>query len=195
MPRTDSLVSILRHGAGIVHRKGFMSTGLQEVLDEAGVPKGSFYHYFKSKDEFGLHLVDFFNGLLSARLEDSLGRTDLPPLDRLKKFFGDYREFFRENGYEGGCPIGNLSMEMADRSPLFREKLEGVFASFREGIEKCLEEAVYRKELPVSTNISGTAEFMVSSWEGAVLMMKVSKGSGPLEAFEDVVFGSLLRKR
>jgi TetR/AcrR family transcriptional repressor of nem operon len=194
MPRTDTLVGILRRGAGIVHRKGFRSTGLQEVLEEAGVPKGSFYHYFKSKDEFGLHLVDFFNGLLSARIEDSLGRTDLPPLKRLRKFFGDFNEYFSENNYEGGCPLGNLSLEMADHSTLFREKLEGVFASFRESMEKCLEEAVYRKELPASMDVRGTAEFMVNSWEGAVLRMKVAKDQGPLEAFENVVFSSLLKK-
>ena len=81
--KTDTRQKILETGARIVHRKGFNHTGIQEILEAAGVPKGSFYNYFKNKEDFGLHVIDYyvvhFEGLAQQMLDD----TSLAPLKRL----------------------------------------------------------------------------------------------------------------
>jgi len=188
------MIKILRQGAVIIRENGFRSTGIQQVLGKAGIPKGSFYYYFKNKEDFGLHLIDYYAGGLYARMEDSLGRDDISPLERLRRFFAGFRADFEENGFRGGCPVGNLAMEMADHSRDFRGKLAPVFTAMRDAVEKCLREAMEKGMLKTSFDARVAAEFIINSWEGAVLRMKVEKGSGPLENFEHVVFSMLLGK-
>ena len=73
MTKTDTKRKILEHGARLVHMKGFNHTGIQEILEVAGVPKGSFYFYFKSKEEFGLELVDYHLARFDQWVTSSLG--------------------------------------------------------------------------------------------------------------------------
>ena len=86
MPTKDTRSSILEKGARIIHKKGYNHTGIKEILDAAGVPKGSFYHFFKSKEDFGLNLLDHYAGFFVKKSEDLLKKTDTPPLERLKFF-------------------------------------------------------------------------------------------------------------
>jgi len=114
---------ILACGGKIIHHKGFVATGLQEILRAADVPKGSFYFYFKSKEEFGLALVDDYQAWFAARLRPILKDTAKPPLERLANFFLWFRDHFEQEGFIKGCPIGGLIQEMGDVNPAFREKL------------------------------------------------------------------------
>jgi TetR/AcrR family transcriptional repressor of nem operon len=127
MPTKDTRSSILEKSAQIIHKKGYNHTGIKEILDAAGVPKGSFYHFFKSKEDFGLNLLDHYAGFIVKKAGDLLKKTDTPPLQRLKSFFDDFRCFFKDNACELGCPIGNLSQEMGDLYPALRNILEEIF--------------------------------------------------------------------
>ena len=120
--KQDTKQRILETGAEIIHLKGFNHTGIQEILNAAGVPKGSFYNYFKNKEDFGLQVIDYFieyfNGLAMNILEDS----SVPPFERINRMLNGFIEFFRTKEYTYGCPIGNLAQEMGDLSPAFRGK-------------------------------------------------------------------------
>src|SRR5271157_329323 len=117
---------ILAHGAQIIHQKGFKNTGIQEILYNAGVPKGSFYFYFKSKEDFGLEIIDYFNAIINGIFTRYLNDKKIPPLKRLEKLFDFYEAAFQKSGYSLGCPIGNLSLELADTNERLRVHLEGV---------------------------------------------------------------------
>jgi TetR/AcrR family transcriptional repressor of nem operon len=93
---------ILMVGAEIIHRKGFNNTGIQEILKAAGVPKGSFYFYFKSKEDFGLHLIDFFGNFLFSRSEKYLNDSRGSPIERLRLFFDEFLTYFEKNEFKGG---------------------------------------------------------------------------------------------
>ena len=100
--RTDTKEMILRKGARSVHEKGFNATGLQEILAEAGVPKGSFYFHFKSKEDFGLQLIDYYAGSYFNRLDQYLKDPSKTPLQRFRDFFDNQVSSFKKNNFKGG---------------------------------------------------------------------------------------------
>ena len=139
--KEDTKNRILEIGAEIIHLKGFNHTGIQEILNAAGVPKGSFYNYFKNKEDFGLqaidHFVRHFESLAGSILEDA----SLSPLTRIRGILEAFIGFFRSKDFAYGCPIGNLSQEMGDLSPAFQEKLKGAMDSTVEIYARLIEEA------------------------------------------------------
>jgi len=193
--RSQTRDRILRVGAEIVHRRGFNNTGIQEILRGAEVPKGSFYFYFRSKSDFGLQLIDYYQARLTRLLVKHLSMEDLPPLQRLLRYFGELRSGFESDACRGGCPVGNMAQEMGDLDEAFRRRLEEAFGALREGILRALEEAADRGDLAQERDISGLADFILSTWQGAILQMKVEKTTAPLERFEEIVFGELLPTR
>jgi TetR/AcrR family transcriptional repressor of nem operon len=192
MPKETTKFRILSEGAKIIHQKGFNHTGIQEILDAAGVPKGSFYFYFKSKDDFGLQLIDFFTQFVDALAESQLSSKEHSPIERLRGFFRSMMSVAEEQGFRGGCPIGNLAQEMADQNETFRTKVREAFRRMSDNIERCLEEARELKQIRQSLDPRETADFILNSWEGALLRMKAENSLGPLLVFENMIFNGLL---
>jgi TetR/AcrR family transcriptional repressor of nem operon len=189
----DAKTRILKAGARIVLEKGFCDTGLAEVLEAAQVPKGSFYFHFKNKEDFGLQLIDSFAEVLKTGQEKAYGDKSLPHLERIRRLFRWQTELFRKNDFIGGCPIGNLSLEMGDRNAAFRKKLNRVFLEMKKNLVSQLEQARQGGELPDSIEPEETAGFILSSWQGALVQMKVSKTTTPHEIFDRMIFERLLR--
>lgn len=191
--KQDTRIAILDAAAPLIHSQGFHKTGLKEILDAAGVPKGSFYFYFKSKDDFGLALVDHLAQLSRERSGPIFQDFTLPPIERLSRFFTVLRQKLQSLDYERGCPIGNLAQEMSDLSPGMREHLKKAMAAFCAAVASVLQEAVERGELANDLDPAETAAFIFDAWEGALLRMKTEKSPAPLERFHSFVFNRLLR--
>jgi TetR/AcrR family transcriptional repressor of nem operon len=191
--KKDTKAHILDMGAQIVHQKGFNATGIQEVLNAAAVPKGSFYFYFKSKEEFGLQLIDYFSDFLFSKMDELLNAENVVPLDKLWNYFEWFLVYFEQNNFTGGCPIGNLAQEMGDLNDSFRGKLKPVFDKMKTNISQCLEEAQKQGDLSPALDIFHLSDFIVSSWQGALLQMKVMKNTDSVRNFERIIFDSLLK--
>ena len=189
----DTRNAILEAAAPLIHSQGFHKTGLKDILDAAGVPKGSFYFYFKSKDDFGLALVDHLAQSMRERSAPVLQDTVLPPLERLSRFFSALCRNLKSIGYERGCPIGNLAQEMSDLSPAMREQLHQAMAAITGRFAGVLREAAERGDLPADLDPDQTAAFIFDAWEGALLRMKTEKSPASLERFHSFVFNRLLR--
>ncbi len=183
---------ILACGGRIVHHKGFTATGLQEILHAADVPKGSFYFYFKSKEEFGLALVDHYQAWFAGQVRPILKDETLPPLERLAGFFLWFRGYFEQEGFIKGCPIGNLTQELGDVNPAFREKLNASFDGLIRFMTRLLAEAGTRGELPDHLEPEPTARYILSAWQGALIRMKAAAGPEPLDTFQHMTFKVLL---
>lgn len=194
MAKQSTKNRILEHAGRLIRMNGFNNTGIQEILESAGVPKGSFYFYFRSKDDLGLALIDYYAEYLGSLCASSLGVAEGSPLERLRGFFEGMRMLFEQDEWKGGCPIGNLTQEMGSLSDAFRSRLQGVFTIMQTSIRDCLEEARSRGELNPALDVDEMAEFILNGWEGAVLRMKAEGGSGPLVLFEKIVFGGVLAK-
>ena len=189
MARTNIREEIIRKGAELIHAQGFNATGLQQILQAVGIPKGSFYFYFKSKEAFGLEIINYFNAIISAIFTRYLSDKKTLPLKRLEKLFEYFEAAFQKSSYSLGCPIGNLSLELADTNERLRVHLVGVIEALIAQIELCLQEAKCDKSLPANLNTDDTARFIFHGFEGAVLHMKVVKSIEPIRAFRSFLKG------
>jgi len=184
---------IIESGARIIHQKGYHHTGIQEVLQAAGIPKGSFYFYFTSKEDFGLQVIDYFNNKHREMVQPIISDTSLSPRQRLEKIFDWFINFFKERDYTCGCPIGNLSQEMADLSPAFRHRLKESIEGTVRLIAGLLQEGKEAGEVPPGLDLEETANFIVSGWHGALIRMKIVKAAEPLENHKRFIFHTLLK--
>lgn len=179
--KQDTKHKILEAGARIIHLKGYYHTGIQEVLEMAGVPKGSFYFYFKNKEDFGLQVIDFFNSMYLAMVDPIVKNKALPPLKRIEKVFDHFIDLFQGLNYTCGCPIGNLSQEMGDLSEAFSRKLAESVENIAQIYKRLLDEAKEANEISQALNTRETAEFIISSWHGSLMKMKITKSIEPLK--------------
>ena len=192
MAKQDTRHIILQNGAKIIHSKGFINTGLKDILEASGVPKGSFYFYFKSKEEFGQALVDYYYIMISSLFEKHLHDRTLPPIERFKGLIDNFCEIYKNLNFTSGCPIGNLSQEMSDLSEPIRKKLQDAYSKMRSSIRDCLIEAKESGQIDSRWNIDDLAVFVLNSWEGALMDMKLSKSMQPLNAFKNIIFSHIM---
>jgi TetR/AcrR family transcriptional repressor of nem operon len=194
MDRQVTKQKIIESGAQVVHRKGYHHTGIQEIIKAAGVPKGSFYHYFASKEDFGLQLIDFFNNKYLNLIAPIISDTSLSPVQRLEQIFTEFIEHFTNMDFTCGCPIGNLSQEMGDLSPAFRQKLNESFELMKKVIMDLLAQGRTAGEVPTGLDLEEAANFIVSGWHGALIRMKIVKAAEPLENHRRFIFQTLLKQ-
>jgi TetR/AcrR family transcriptional repressor of nem operon len=183
-PAPTTRDKIIKKGAELIHLKGYNATGLHEILESSGVPKGSFYFYFKSKEDFGIEIIDYFSSLIGGFFTRYLGDKSVPPLRRLERLMEFYESLFNKSGYTLGCPIGNLSLELADINGRFRERINTAVETMLSHIMNCLDEAKRDGSLPPNLEISDTARFIFHGLQGAILHMKVAKSLEPLTTFK-----------
>jgi len=179
---------IIQKGAELIYSQGFNATGLQQILKAAGVPKGSFYFYFESKEDFGLAVIDHFSATISDIFSICLNDRETPPMKRLVHLLDYFEDSFQKTGCSCGCPIGNLSLELADTNERLRLHLQSVIEKLVVKIESCLKEAQRDKSLPADLNTFDAAHFVFHGFEGAILNMKVAKNIEPFRIFRNCMF-------
>lgn len=192
MTSNDTRHHILQTGADLIGQKGFGATGINAVLTSAGVPKGSFYHYFSSKNDFGLAVIDTFAQEYDTRLDQILNDTSRSCVDRLRAYFDSGLETMASCEFTRGCLIGNLGQELAGQNETFRRRLDTVFQGWEKRFERCIEEARQAGDVDEAINPADVASFLLSGWEGAILRAKVVKSTEPMERFVRVFFQQCL---
>src|SRR5882672_2908322 len=126
MGRNSVRQEIIDAGLQVFARRGFKASSVQDITSAAGVPKGSFYNHFESKEELGVVIVDLYGE--GAHRRAALRDGSLPPLERLRRHFRGLADMFGEAKWERGCLLGNFSAEVSADSALIRERLAILFA-------------------------------------------------------------------
>ncbi len=184
---------LLRSGVEVLTEKGFSATGIDLILRRAGVPKGSFYHYFKSKEAFGAALIERYGEYFARKLERHLSDPTKPPLARLQAFIDDAQTGMAKYDYRRGCLIGNLGQEMGGLPEAFRAQLGAVFGDWQARVARCLSEAQAMGELAAHVDCAQTAMYFWIAWEGAVMRAKLERDPAPLQIFATAFFAGLRR--
>lgn len=189
MPKPNVKEKVLEAGLHMIHLNGFNGCSVQDITSYAGVPKGSFYNHFTSKDDLALQSLDRFWANGDER-RNILKNIDLEPVVRLREFFNALTQAIINNKYEKGCLIGNISTELSVNQ-IIREKLVSIYHAWRVLVEQCIQEAKDKKQLKVDLPAATVADFLINSWEGATMRAKVEKKSKPFDEFNQIVFSSL----
>ncbi len=174
---------ILWSGLELMKRQGYNGTSVKDIVDAAGVPKGSFYNYFQSKESFAveaLEAVACVDYLASRELLSVTGKT---PLQRLQYFFEQNALHARECEFQIGCFFGNLGQEMSDSNEAIRQKVKQVLKRNTQLFAEILDEAIEAGEIRQTAQTEVVAEFIMNAWEGTLLRMKASRSREPLDAF------------
>lgn len=177
----DIRKKLLEVGVSMFLDQGYHGTGIQEVVNKAGIPKGSFYNYFKSKEDFGsktvIHFSDQFKEFLNIILKDS----EKDAYRAINRFFNDFIETFEAKNSKEGCLIGNFAAEISDTSELNRETMAKCMNEWKDILGVIISRAQDQGKIRDDIKALELADFLLNSIEGSVLRMKLQTNTKPLK--------------
>lgn len=184
----DAREKILEAGARAIGEKSFHGCGLNEILTAAGVPKGSFYYYFASKEDFGVALVERARDEDLARLAPILDDRSRSPLERLAALYWEGRKHCIEHGPSRECLIAKLGLEHAKLSPPMREAILSAYDQLRTRLAAVIREGQDRGEIAGQLDPSRLADMLMKLWEGATMRMRIAGSIAPVDDMIDFLF-------
>lgn len=187
-PTRDRLIA---EGLKSLILSGFDGIGLNAILSSAGVPKGSFYYFFKSKEEFAGAVLDAYERHYLDWRHEMFKDSSYSPLQRLRNYFDAVERQHLAEAPLGGCLFGVLSQVAAARSPEFRERLAGVFSRWEEQVRGLLEEAKAIGEVEPSVDAQDAAAFLIDCYEGMLVRMKVDGDRNSFRRFRRLALDPL----
>ena len=192
MARPSLRDKIVQAGVATLHERGFTASGVRDVMVAAGAPLGSFSNHFRSKEAFGLAVLNrYFEGLEAIALA-TLCDDRRAPLNRLHAYFDRVPDLVAGVGWRHGCLIGNMSLETAEHSEALRGRLAEILATLTQFFANAVRAAQVAGQARDDLDADDVATLLLAGWEGARLKMKVDRSPEPLERFRRAVFAMLL---
>lgn len=189
---TDTRERILVAGTTLFGQKGFNGAGLNEVLQLADVPKGSFYHYFSSKEEFGVAVIERARDAHLAAMRPLLSDRRMSPVQRLRAIFAQAREECAASGPTVECIIPKLALETASLSEPVHAAVKCAYQQWCALMAQVIREGQAVGEVDRRHDADRLANVLVMLWEGAAIRMQIDRNIAPLDDFQSFVFDSLL---
>lgn len=175
--------ALLRCGMALLTETGYSASSLDRILRAAGVPKGSFYHYFASKDAFVEALLAYYADFFRHLLDSHLQNFDLAPLERLEAFMQAAARGMAKYQFRRGCLIGNLGQEANALPEAFRSQIQAILGDWQQRVACCLKDAQRSGAIAPALDIDEQAYLFWTGWEGAVLRAKLEQQDRPLRLF------------
>ncbi len=174
---------LIETGAKAFMTKGYHAVGLQEILAAAQVPKGSFYYYFRSKEDFCIAIIDHYIRLYAERHMAVLLDRARPAQDRLLDFFAAEKTYYRQQQCQHSCLLAKLAMELSLLSESIRAELQRGMNGWIGTVAACLADGVAAGEFTLFQPPETTAEFFYAAWAGAITRMQATQTLAPLDTF------------
>lgn len=171
------------------HIRGYNAAGVKDITDAAGTPKGSFYNHFDSKEALAVVALERYGA--ACRMED-LADSDVEPLTRLRRHFEFLRDETVRHEFTRGCLVGNFAAEIADRSDVIRAGVRQSFQQWAALITAALTEARHAGSVRPDLDPETTARFLLSAWEGTLVMARADRSANAFDSFFTVAFDTLL---
>ena len=179
---------IIRKGLKALSQKGYNATGVQEIANAAEIPKGSFYNYFKNKEDFAVEAMRLFTERELEMMSRVLLDASLPPLERIRQLYQHKIEHLSAKGsFSLGCFLCNITLEMADVSETIAVEASRCFKKEYAPLLTCLEQAREEGSLATSTDLDRLVSLIRNCWLGALVIMKANKSAQPLDEFQTLL--------
>lgn len=179
--KTLTKEKLLDKGVSLLMEQGYHGTGLQDVLTSVGVPKGSFYNYFSSKEEFGADVIRHYIEPFIQQLDRHLSDPDLDGVGALDAYLRELIAESERRRFKGGCLLGNLIGEIGDTSDACRDSLRDTLHRYRDKLAEAIARGQEEGSFRTDKRAGEMADFLVNAWQGALLRMKVEQSVAPLE--------------
>jgi TetR/AcrR family transcriptional repressor of nem operon len=186
---------ILKAGLKVMFQAGYQGATVRDICAAAGAPHGSFTNHFRCKEAFAKEVLDRYFDNVQVAVRKALGDETLTPRQRLQRYLEIISGRLAGDKWNRGCLIGDFSIETASQSKLLRRRLEAIFQDWRAPFAACIAEAQDIGEIDSTFDPMDLAEFLLSSWEGAILRMKVERGPAPLDRFRKIVFQTVFKEQ
>lgn len=184
---------LIRSGLEHLTEHGFFASGIDAILKNVGVPKGSFYHYFKNKEAFGLAVMESYASYFAYKLDKILLDESEPPLQRLRNYAEQAKQAMQSFNFKRGCLVGNLGQEVDLLPESYRQILMDIFTSWEQRVAQCLQAAQAAGEISTTTDCQQLAEYFWIGWEGAVSRAKLQQSNRALDLYIDHFIAALPR--
>jgi TetR/AcrR family transcriptional repressor of nem operon len=194
MSKSSNREDILNAGLKMMFRSGYQGATVRDICAAAGAPHGSFTNHFRSKEAFAQEVLDRYFANLQGSVREALDDKSLTPRQRLKRYLDIISGILAGAKWNRGCLIGDFSLETTSQSKLLRQRLEAIFQEWRAPFASCITEAQTIGEIDSTFDPIDLAEFLLASWEGAILRMKVERGPVALERFKKIVFQTVFKE-
>ena len=180
---------VIDAGLAELHARGYAACSVEDITKAAGVPKGSFYNHFPSKEAFAVEAVRRYFQIsgwpTSFETASAVGR--------LRAGFTALSDGARDRAYSRGCMWGNLANEVADHSATIRGELAEGLDAWSAIVTELVARAQSTGEVSPVGDPAQLGRFIVNAWEGALMRSRVVRTGQPIDDFFDLIFGSLLR--
>jgi TetR/AcrR family transcriptional repressor of nem operon len=186
---------LLEAGLKVMFRSGYQGATVRDICAAAGAPQGSFTNHFRSKEAFAQEVLDRYFANLQASVRRALDDKSLTPRHRLKRYLDIISGILAGDKWNRGCLIGDFSLETTSQSARLRQRLQAIFQEWRAPFASCIAEAQSVGEIDSTFDSMDLAEFLLASWEGAILRMKVERGPAALERFKRIVFHTVFKEQ
>ena len=181
---------LLDHGVAYLTEKGYHGSGLKGLLDSAGIPKGSFYYYFESKDAFSAAVVAHYIQPFLDRLQTLMRNPELSGQNILQTYFSDLITGAKKMDFTGGCLLGNLIGELGhDAGLLCRSALKMAMTSYQDVIAQVIRQGQSDGSIRPDLDPKDMAQLLVNQWQGALLQAKLERSADPLCQCLDALIG------
>jgi TetR/AcrR family transcriptional regulator, transcriptional repressor for nem operon len=190
MPRPSTREQIVQAGLKCLTTKGFNGVGVQDITDAAGVPKGSFYNHFESKEALGAEIVERYGA--DKRRRELLTDKSIPPLERLRRHYERLTTLCVDARFERGCILGNFSAELSNQSEVIRESLRRLYERWTKDVEATIAEAQDQGAVSKALTAAELAGFLLDAYEGALLRARVERDGRAFGRFMKFAFSKLL---
>jgi TetR/AcrR family transcriptional regulator, transcriptional repressor for nem operon len=186
---------ILNAGLTVMFQAGYQGATVRDICAAAGAPHGSFTNHFRSKEAFAQEVLDRYFANLQGYVRKALDDRSLSPRRRLERYLEIISGVLADDKWNRGCLIGDFSLQTASQSRLLRQRLEAIFEEWRAPFASCIAEAQAIGEIDSAFDPIDLAEFLLASWEGAILRMKVERGPSPLVRFRRIIFQTVFKEQ
>ncbi len=185
--------NLLDEGVALLMRQGYHGTGLKAILDAVNIPKGSFYNYFGSKENFAaeviVHYITPYLNQLNHYLDESEGNA----VAALNRYIEESIAELERTDFKGGCLLGNLMGELSDTSDLCRIALQNALNDYRNVWEEGLRRGQTEKRIRADKSANEMADLWVNAWQGALLRMKIEQSTEPLKQCYSQLLGDFFK--
>ena len=185
--------NLLDEGVALLMRQGYHGTGLKEILDAVNIPKGSFYNYFGSKENFAAEVIVHYITPYLNQLNQYLNESEGNAVAALNRYIEESIAELECTDFTGGCLLGNLMGELSDTSDLCRMALQNALNDYRNVWEEGLRRGQKEKRIRADKSANEMADLWVNAWQGALLRMKIEQSTEPLKQCYSQLLGDFFK--